>query len=153
MKNINRIKQILRFFEAISGLQRIMSAEMPRHLKKYKLSRPQVGLMFYLSYHPDCTIKDIAAMMNISSSAATQIVEGIVRSGWVARGPDPDDRRSVRVKMSAKGELKFSQLKKAHFKYMQYLLADLSDKEMELLISIPEKIIHKFNPNKVRTNN
>ena len=48
-------------------------------------------------------IQDIADGSWTSVSAASRTVDGLVRDGWLDRGPDPDDRRASRVTLTAHG--------------------------------------------------
>ena len=140
MSKAQRTQQIQRFFESMANLQRLIDGKGLNYLQKLKLSRPQAVLMFFISHKPDCGIKDIAEVMNFSSSAATQMVEGLVAQGLLSREMHPKDRRSVIIKLSRKGQQRFNQFKKIHFQYMQKLLSGLSDQEMNVLINLPIKM-------------
>jgi DNA-binding MarR family transcriptional regulator len=47
--------------------------------------------------------KELARMMNLSTSRCSRIVERLLRKGYVERKPNPDDRRAIEVSLTAKG--------------------------------------------------
>jgi DNA-binding MarR family transcriptional regulator len=52
---------------------------------------------------PDCRIQDIAEQLAITNSGASQAVDKIERSGHAQRRPNPTDRRSSVVELTASG--------------------------------------------------
>ena len=50
-----------------------------------------------------CRAGQLAQQAKISPSTITEIVEGLERDGFVRRESDPDDRRAVRVALTAEG--------------------------------------------------
>ncbi|MHB8871004.1 MAG: MarR family winged helix-turn-helix transcriptional regulator [Candidatus Doudnabacteria bacterium] len=148
----NREEQVKIFFEEIAKLQRLVFSKKDSFLTKYKLSRPQMVVMYFISEGGSKTIKDIAEIMNISSSAATQMIEGLVRNGFLERVVHPTDRRSVQISMSKIGRKTFDQFKIQHLRQMQNLLVSLSDAEIEVLLKIPAKILKQLENLKVRNN-
>ncbi|TSC65959.1 MAG: MarR family transcriptional regulator [Candidatus Doudnabacteria bacterium Gr01-1014_77] len=109
-------------------------------------------VMYFISEGGSKTIKDIAEIMNISSSAATQMIEGLVKNGFLERVVHPTDRRSVQISMSKIGRKTFDQFKIQHLRQMQNLLVSLSDAEIEILLKIPAKILKQLENLKVRNN-
>jgi DNA-binding MarR family transcriptional regulator len=47
--------------------------------------------------------KELARMMDLSTSRCSRIVERLLRKGYVVRKPNPDDRRAIEVSLTAKG--------------------------------------------------
>ncbi len=46
---------------------------------------------------PGLAIGDLAARLEVGSATAAQLVDRMVRGGWVERSPSPNDRRSQTV--------------------------------------------------------
>ena len=46
---------------------------------------------------------DVASQLHIAARSATEVVDALVSSGWVARSPDPDDRRATRLILTPQG--------------------------------------------------
>ncbi len=139
-----REEQVKSFFEEMAKLQRLIFSRKDSFLTKHKLSRPQMVVMYFLSEGGAKSIKDIASIMNISSSAATQMIAGLLRNGFLERIVHPKDRRSVQISFSKAGKKKFSEFKTQHLRQMQNLMSTLSDAEINLLLGIPKKIHHQL---------
>lgn len=49
------------------------------------------------------TQRDLGSRLMLTSGAVTTLVDRLARAGWVRREPNPDDRRSVLVALTAEG--------------------------------------------------
>ncbi|GAB3474400.1 MarR family winged helix-turn-helix transcriptional regulator [Amycolatopsis cihanbeyliensis] len=66
--------------------------------------RPAHGFVFqFLSFHDGATAVELAEHLGVTKQAAVQLVDELVRNGYVTRGPHPTDRRSRLVSLSARG--------------------------------------------------
>ena len=149
----NKLKeQVQRFFEAMTSLHQAMGGRRHNFMKRFGLTHQQVEILYALGDHRSLTIKKIAAIMDVTSSAATQMIEGLQKIGIVHRQIDPEDRRVVKVSLSAKGSKKFEEFKQAHAKHMEFILKALSHDERELLISLPSKMIKQLKKNNAKLN-
>ncbi len=77
--------------------------EHGRFVKAAGLSIPQFGILIQLHYQQKCGISDISNRMDISSAAASQLVDKLVQSGMIERAEDPIDRRAKQLKLAEKG--------------------------------------------------
>src|SRR6478609_1772322 len=87
---------------------------MRRSMEQRKSASPncafspvQAELLYILIMNKSLSIKEIAAMTHNSSSATTQIVEGLVKGGFLVRSENKKDRRIVHVSVSAQGKKVF----------------------------------------------
>lgn len=88
------------------------------------------------------TAGEVAAKTGLTSGSVTGVLDRLERAGYVARLPDPADRRRVRVRPTAKaGELAeqvfLPMLATAGESYARY-----SDDELELLLTFLEVTGH-----------
>jgi DNA-binding MarR family transcriptional regulator len=74
-----------------------------RYVKSTGLSVPQFGLLMRLFHGGGCAVQDVGAHFDITSAAASQLVEKLVQAGLVERAEDPDDRRARRLTLTARG--------------------------------------------------
>lgn len=110
-------------------------------LAKFGLNKAKMEIMYYVAHHQSVSVKLLAEKMSITSSAATQLIDGLVENGWLKRTHDKDDRRSVLVTMSEKGKTKFSKFKKAHLQRIAEKMVALSDEDLDTLITIYKKVL------------
>lgn len=74
-----------------------------RYARKAGLSMPQLGLMRQLYHKGDCEVHEVGKHFDVTSAAASQLVDRLVQAGYVERTEDPQDRRARRVALTAKG--------------------------------------------------
>ncbi len=65
--------------------------------------RPAHGFAFVRISAGDATVVDVAAHLGITKQAASQLVEQLVRRGYVTREADPRDGRSRLLRLTATG--------------------------------------------------
>ena len=87
-----------------------------------------------------CTVKDLSQSLHMTSSAATQLVDGLVRGGHVIRKRDTSDRRKVVLTLSHKSVAEIQRMKKMMLKHMFNMFKVLNDKEFEQLYRLNKKI-------------
>lgn len=72
-------------------------------LYKGKITLPQFLALDFLNRRGECKMTDMAHFMQVTTAAVTGTVDRLVRDGYVVRVYDPDDRRIIRIKLTAKG--------------------------------------------------
>jgi len=102
-----------------------------------------------IEHYKNRSIRDIAETLGISSSAATQLVDGLVRSGYVTRQEDPKDRRSVRLGLSPKGKKHITATNEKRITEMAGLFDALTDSELEEYLRLQKKITSSFSDKKL----
>lgn len=106
------------------------------------LTRAQMGIMTILVQEGPMSLKELAAKLTMSSSAATQLVDGLSAETLLIRTEDSRDRRKVRVSLTAKGKRRLEQAHKKRTALFTSVLADLSDAELKTLVELQRKISH-----------
>jgi DNA-binding MarR family transcriptional regulator len=104
-------------------------------------TRAQVGVLFMLAHDGPQTTKDLAARLAMTSSAVTQLVDGLVRDKSIARKEDKDDRRRIQLSLTDNGKKRLAEAKKQHVTVFTRLFNGLSDEELVQLHKIQQKII------------
>ncbi len=67
------------------------------------LSVQQFQALAVMSTQPFWTLKEVAKSLKIKSPAASELIEKLVKSGWILREINPEDRRETKLKLSARG--------------------------------------------------
>jgi DNA-binding MarR family transcriptional regulator len=86
------------------------------------------------------TMRELAKKLAVGESAATAVVERLVRQGLVVRRDDPADRRVVRLDLSETGRVAVVELQAAACRRTAGLLSVLSDDQLEQLVGIMETL-------------
>jgi len=114
-------------------------------LKKIpRITPSQWGVLMFLKQHGESTLKDVAEAFNITSSAATQLVNGLVDSKYVMRKESEKDRRTIRLTLSKRTKNQVARMKDAGIEHLSKLFDMLNDKEFDQFISLNNKIIERF---------
>ncbi len=74
------------------------------------LSARQMAILLsvYLGPPPH-TVRGLAATLNVSKPAVTRALDNLSKHGFVRRGPDPADKRSILVRRTVKGSVFLSE--------------------------------------------
>lgn len=136
----DRRKLIQEIMETMSSVRGSFHHGHGPMFMKHGIAMPHLKLMMKMDKGEGVTVKDLAETLGVSSAAVTQFVDHLVDKGWVERVEDQTDRRLVRVKLSAKAKDHFKKIKDFHFDRMSKIFENLSDKELQQLISLIKKI-------------
>lgn len=86
------------------------------------ISAPRLSALSVLVFAGPRRVGELAEAEQVEPPTMTRLVDGMERDGYVAREPDPDDRRAVIVRATAKG---IRALKKGRAQRVDALVAGL----------------------------
>ena len=89
---------------------------------------------------PGLTIGDLAGRLEVGRATAGQLVDRMVRGGWVERSPSPDDRRAQIVTATSKARAMLKELAPRQSALEHEILQDLSADERRILLALLERI-------------
>jgi DNA-binding MarR family transcriptional regulator len=122
--------------DAVKGVHRAWPKDMP--------TRAQMVIMFSLAHRKAQGIKELAQQFGISSSATTQLVNGLVADGLLERTENLKDRRFVHVDLTEKGRKALAAAKAARTKMMAAMFEPLSDTELTQYLALQKKMSEHF---------
>jgi DNA-binding MarR family transcriptional regulator len=100
----------------------------------------QLGALRHLVKRGPLTMHELATLMDISPSSATQLVDRLVQHGLVDRVADPADRRVHRLAVAGAAAEAVRGFEKDRSRRMAKLLAPLSEEELEVVVSIAQRL-------------
>lgn len=139
----NRKQLIEEILNSFHGLRHKMKAKS-FNLEKNRITHSQWFVLGIIEHCKGASIKDISGMLEMSSSAVTQLVDGLVKNGYVLRHDNPKDRRSLQLEVSPKGKKQIGVLKEKRINEMSKLFDALSDRELKIYLRLHKKIMSKF---------
>lgn len=95
---------------------------------------------------PDCGLRAprtpaaLADAAGVTRATMTGLIDTLERDGLVKREPDPDDRRMMSVRLTAKAERFLHTLLPEHFKQMTSLMSALTEPERKTLVRLLSKL-------------
>ncbi len=136
------IEEIMANFHAMKNKMHVQGIQPG---SKASITHSQLFVLAIIEKNCDIGIKEISQKLNISSSAATQLVDGLVDNGYVVRKADSNDRRALQLELSTKGSKQITELKDRRMKMMITLFDALNDNELETYLNLHKKILSKIN--------
>ncbi|MCK5567597.1 MAG: MarR family transcriptional regulator [Actinomycetia bacterium] len=140
----NRKKTIEEITEALYSIRRRIASEMHHLFDEMKITHPQWIVLHHVKKSGMINIKDLAKLLDITSSAATQIVDGLVKKGLLLRKRNKEDRRILNIELSAIARDKFDSIKSASFNTLSTLFDALDDEELQNYRDLNNKIVSRI---------
>ena len=142
---IDRKQRIGFLMGRFHSLKRLMAPEAHQTASGDCLAHSQWLALHLISENEGIGLKDLAGLLGISSSAATQLVDNLVGKGLLERRPSPDDRRALILSLPEDSRRQVEQVRQERLERLAGLFSALDDAELETLIHIIEKIVDSNN--------
>ena len=115
------------------------SAQIEQHVRQRLRSQfgttlPRFDYLAQLERHPDgLRMNVLSRYLMVTGGNVTGLTDQLVGDGLVRRDDDPDDRRSYRVALTAKGRKHFAQMATEHERWLDELLGGLAHADKDAL--------------------
>ncbi|MGX5465847.1 MarR family winged helix-turn-helix transcriptional regulator [Bacillus toyonensis] len=86
-------------------------------------------------------VSRVANELNVSNSHITAVTEKLINKGFVTRSRSTSDRRVVYLEITVQGKDLVAKMEEAKKRYLQERFSALSEDEMNVMISISQKLI------------
>ena len=125
--------------------------DLAKHLKEMfkelntaeSISVLQMQALKFIGHESTPTMKDIASFFSITPASATSLINSLVDSAFITRLQDQDDRRIVKLSLTAKGQETMQKMKQRTEEHLGAFLSKLSPEEQKSLTDIFEKLLSK----------
>jgi len=84
----------------IVELSRLIRKDFGRRVEHLDLTQSQWRALYQISHNPGISQARLADKLEVHPVSVTQVVDRLVKAGWVVREPDPMDRRAVRLQLT-----------------------------------------------------
>ena len=110
-------------------------------LAPHQLSEGKFVLLFLLRDRPDgLSPHELAERAGVTRATITGLLDGLERDGFLARNAMAEDRRRGAVRLTGQGEEMAATLFQEHTRWIDTLLADLSDDEQRVLSGLLRRV-------------
>lgn len=140
----NRKQSIEEFLESMNSFKRNMEFRGIDSPSSPRITPSQWGVIMLIVQRSEVSVKDVSQALHISSSAATQLVDGLVESGYVTRKEYAKDRRKVVLTLSKKTKTQVEKMKGRMVEKFLTMFELLTDKEFEQFFTLNKKITDSF---------
>ncbi|MGW6280938.1 MarR family winged helix-turn-helix transcriptional regulator [Kribbella sp. NPDC055071] len=108
-----------------------MRSALAEVLDEHGLSVQQYGTLLCVRKDPGLTIADVGRVVGTTRQSANELVTGMERAGLVERSPNPNDRRTQRLNLTAAGARKLDEATPAIRKLEDELEASFSQTDRD----------------------
>lgn len=132
-KTLDAFIKLMRATESLNN-------RLNRHHAEADLTVTQFGVLEALLHLGPLNQKALGEKLLKSGGNITLVVDNLEKSGWVERQQNPEDRRSMMIHLTPKGEKFISSYFPKHLKRIVEEFEVLSDKELDQLSQICKKL-------------
>lgn len=132
------------FQEIFPKLMHYLETEEIRELTGLGITPGQVNALLILYMHDDLTMGELSSEIYLAESAATRLVDRLVKMNLVRRKGDDKDRRIVRVYLTSYGRQLASLVFQRRSRRFTNLAEQLTDEEREMLIVSVKAVLRVF---------
>ena len=139
-----RAEELLqRFQEVIARFERmdISCAKGPQA----ELRMAEVRIVEHLGGRGPLMMRELAEAANVAVNTMTSIVDGLEAKDVVLRTRVPEDRRIIRVELTAKGAVVYRSVLDEHIAFCRALLSGLTEEEQEIYMVLMRKVARSTN--------
>lgn len=140
---VSRTEQLEEIFEGFHALRHKVVFKKLVSAPGTRITHSQWLALAVIARTNKPTIKDIHTALGVTSSAATQLVNGLVSKGYVIRKINAADRRAVALELSPTARKLFKKMKSNAVKHLARSFNALNNKEFALYIKLTRKIMER----------
>ena len=115
--------------EIMGVVIREFTKQQTNELHKGKINVPQFLILNHLLQNKESKMKELSRVINLTGAATTGIVDRLVSSNYVARSFDLNDRRVIKVRLTAKGKELISRVYEERKKVIVRLFEKISESD------------------------
>lgn len=138
---VDRNQKIKELMEGLHALRSRVAFGPPPGVQMRHVTPSQWRVLMIVMRGDDHTVKDVAKTLDITSSAATQLVDGLVANGYVIKKEDEADRRKVSLTLSKTTKDHVVKMKKKAMGCFLKTFEVLNDKEFDQYIALNKKLV------------
>jgi MarR family transcriptional regulator, 2-MHQ and catechol-resistance regulon repressor len=110
------------------------------NIKTFGLTRPQFCVIECLGHQGEITLTLLSSKLLVTGGNITLVVDNLEKEGLVERIRSKEDRRTINVKLTSKGEGVFKNIFKKHADFITKNVQALTEKEQVQLGKLLKKL-------------
>ncbi len=116
----------------------LIEGEVRARLREtFATTLPRFDLLAQIDRAPDgLTMGELSSRLMVSNGNVTGLTDALEREGLVSRLPEPEDRRSLRIRLTPSGKRAFDAMTPTHEQWIDQMMAGLTRAEMAHLLEL-----------------
>jgi DNA-binding MarR family transcriptional regulator len=140
----NRNTLIRMILDTMDTSKRGMHAHLQSINRTLPLPRAQWELLATIRHIQPISSKELAKQLYLTPGAVSQLLEGLEQQELISRTIDPKDRRIQCLEVTKKGLKLIQTVEKKRREFMERVFTELDNNELEVLLSLQQKLIAYF---------
>jgi len=113
-------------------------------LKTGGITAAQSGALYYLRENDGCLFTELSRTLGLDKSAITGLVDRLEKKGLVERRASTADRRAISIFLTPSGKDTAERCLTVTREFNEKIIEGLSEKEINILSRILQKVISRF---------
>ncbi len=97
------------------------------------LTIAQVKSLFFISNQGSTNFRKLAERLKVTPSNVTGIIDRLVEQGLISRTENPEDRRVILLKTTAKGDALVAELRERRSRHLSKILTELNKEDLNII--------------------
>lgn len=131
----------------INHASRLLMRHFEQRLRPLDLGMAYLPVVVALEESGPLSQKRLAELAHVEQPTMAALLGRMERDGIISRQPDPTDRRSTQILLSAKGEACLPEAKGQLFEVAEQALSGFSKQERLLLLELARRVVSNLDPN------
>ena len=129
------------YFDTMARAQKGYARLLDPICKKWDLTRNELDVLLFLYNNPGYDrAADVVKNRGLSKSHVSLSINGLEEKALLTRQEDPQDRRTVHLKLTARGEEIADVGRKAQQRFFAYLHQGVSREQIQMMIDFSRKV-------------
>jgi len=130
--------------DGMALLMRLSLQDLMGYIHRKGISMAQINVLYQLHYRGPCEVLAFTHALSLSPAGASQLIERMVRQGWVERLDDPADRRVRRVYLTEPGRQLVTESIAVRNEWVQRFGARLTGEEKQQVAQVFQLLAEKI---------
>ncbi|MFF3431235.1 MarR family winged helix-turn-helix transcriptional regulator [Streptomyces sp. NPDC002602] len=132
-------EELARELSAIGAVKRDLGRILPQDCPA-----GSAAVLHLLGRHGDMRMSRLAELLSVDMSVTSRHVAHVTDRGWIERRPDPADKRSRILHLTAAGGEQLDELSRRSSQLLADRLSDWSDEEVGRLVRLMSRLRESF---------
>ncbi|MEU9414502.1 MarR family transcriptional regulator [Streptomyces sp. NPDC048272] len=132
-------EELARELSAVGAVKRDLGRILPQDCPA-----GSAAVLHLLGRHGDMRMSRLAELLSVDMSVTSRHVAHVADRGWIERRPDPADKRSRILHLTAAGGKQLDELSRRSSQLLADRLSDWSDEEVGRLVRLMSRLRESF---------
>lgn len=124
----------------IYEVSRLMRRDFDKRVRPLGLTQVQWRAIAHIARQEGCRQAILAELLEIKPITLTRLIDRLADAGWVARLPDPDDRRAIQLHLTQKARPLIETMQEKALETREKALHDIETEEFDILFMALKKM-------------